>query len=398
MVFSGDGPSSPPVFSSGRPCMLYVHVPFCEKLCPYCSFNRVVYDAALCREYFGALKKELRLYRERGFDFQGMYVGGGTPTIMIDELTELLAEARAVFSVKKISVETNPNHLTDRNLEMLRKSGVNRLSVGIQSFDDGLLRAMDRREKYGSGSAIAARLREIAGVMDTLNADMIFNFPGQTEEILDRDIDALLGTGVDQVTYYPLMACSGVRRDMENKLGPVPGENEKAFYRKITARLIPPYRYSSAWCFSRKDDMTDEYIVEYEDYAGLGSGSIGYLSGTCYAGTFSIGQYIERVNRGEIPVMASRVFSQCEQARYDFLMKLFGLRLDLAGMRRKYGGKFDRHVMWMLLALRLAGAVCYDGKTGDYCLTEKGRYYWVIMMREFFTAVNNFREFCKQDT
>jgi len=397
LVFAGGGRQESPEFPANSPCMLYVHIPFCEKLCPYCSFNRVEYDEALCREYFGALKKELGLYRERGFDFQDMYVGGGTPTIMMDELADLLAAAKAGFSIRRISVETNPNHLTDGNLDILRKAGVNRLSVGVQSFDDGLLKAMDRYEKYGSGQAIAARLKEIAGVMDTLNADMIFNFPGQTAEMLDHDIDVLLGTGVDQVTCYPLMACSRVRHLMEDKLGPAGGGREKEFYRRITDRLVPPYHFSSAWCFSRKEGMIDEYIVEYEDYAGLGSGSIGYLSGTCYAGTFNIRQYIERVNRGEIPVTASRAFSMLEQADYGFLMKLFGLKLDPARMRGKYGAEFDRFIKPVLFAFQLCGAVRYDRKAGQYILTPRGRYYWVIMMREFFTAVNNFRDFCREN-
>jgi len=95
------------------------------------------------------------------------------------------------FSIREISVETNPNHLTQENVDILKKIGVNRLSVGVQSFDDGLLKAMGRYEKYGSGEVIAGRIAEISGQFDTLNADMIFNFPVQTEEILSRDLDIL---------------------------------------------------------------------------------------------------------------------------------------------------------------------------------------------------------------
>ena len=80
-----------------------------------------------------------------------------------------------------------------------KAAGVNRLSVGVQSFDDNLLKAMDRYEKYGSGASIASRLREIGGLFDTLNADMIFNFARQTPKSLNADIDRLLETGVDHV-------------------------------------------------------------------------------------------------------------------------------------------------------------------------------------------------------
>ena len=394
--FRGGAPPALPPARAGNPCLLYIHVPFCEQLCPYCSFNRVIFDRALCREYFGALRKELSLYRDRGFAFEGLYAGGGTPTVMIDELAATLGHAKSLYPIREISVETNPNHLTDGHLEVLKKAGVNRLSVGIQSFDDTLLKAMDRYEKYGSGASIAARLKEIGGMFDTLNADMIFNFAGQSAESLKADIDRLLETGVDQVTYYPLMVSSKTRERVQRALGPVPEDRERDFYRVITERLVPPYRFSSAWCFSRKEAMIDEYVVDYDDYAGLGSGSIGYLHGTCYANTFDIRGYIDRVNRGEIPLAASKVFSPGDQVRYDFLMKLFGLFLDIPSMRKKHGRPFDRHFSRLLIPFRIVDAVRYDYRKDWLYLTPRGRYYWVVMMREFFTAVNNFRDYCRQ--
>ncbi|MDI6615655.1 MAG: radical SAM protein, partial [Syntrophaceae bacterium] len=168
--------------------LLYLHIPFCESLCPYCSFNRVVLDEPLCRRYHEALRTEIRLYRDAGYTFSGIYVGGGTPTVLIDELERTLGVARECFDIREISVETNPNHLTPHNVDILKESGVNRLSVGVQSFDDGLLKAMGRYEKYGSGEVIAGKIAEMTGRFDTLNADMIFNFPVQTEEILKRDL------------------------------------------------------------------------------------------------------------------------------------------------------------------------------------------------------------------
>jgi coproporphyrinogen III oxidase-like Fe-S oxidoreductase len=255
---------------------------------------------------------------------------------------------------------------------------------------------MDRYEKYGSGASIAARVKEIGGFFDTLNADMIFNFARQTPESLNHDIDRLLETGVDQITYYPLMVSTKTRELVRRTLGPVSEDREREFYRIITKRLVPPYRFSSAWCFSRKEAMIDEYVVNYDDYAGLGSGSIGYLYGTCYANTFDIRGYIGQVNRGEIPLAASKEFTVGEQVRYDFLMKLFGLLLDLPSMRKKYGKEFDWHLGRMLLPFRIVDAVRYDHGKDRLYLTPRGRYYWVVMMREFFTAVNNFRDYCRE--
>jgi coproporphyrinogen III oxidase-like Fe-S oxidoreductase len=383
-----------PQVTQQKPRLLYLHIPFCEKLCPYCSFNRIVFDESLCRDYFRALRLELLLYQKRGFDFQGIYVGGGTPTVLIDELEETLALARATFRIREISVETNPNHLTDANIAALKRVGVNRLSVGIQSFDNGLLKAMDRFDKYGSGEAIRDRLKQVLGQFDTLNADMIFNFPSQSMDILNRDLDILMEIGMDQITYYPLMVSDSTREAVSKTLGRVDDRQEERFYHRIVERLVPAYRFSSAWCFSKKTAMIDEYIVDYDEYAGLGSGSIGYLNGTCYANTFNIRQYIAQVERGELPLMASRDFSLKDQIRYDFLMKLFGMKLDIPALLKKYGDPLFRHLWLHLVAFRLAGGLRYDPP--DYYLTPRGRYHWVIMMREFFISVNNFRDFCRE--
>ena len=86
MRFEGGGVPRVPPPGDTAPRLLYLHIPFCERLCPYCSFNRVVFEEELCRDYFRALRKELLLYRDLGYDFGGIYVGGGTPTVLIDEL------------------------------------------------------------------------------------------------------------------------------------------------------------------------------------------------------------------------------------------------------------------------------------------------------------------------
>ena len=388
----GSTPWIPPP-SVAKPRLLYLHVPFCERLCPYCSFNRIPFEQSSGRAYFAALRKEILLYKGRGYEFSGVYVGGGTPTVLIDELAEVLALAKDIFPIREISVETNPNHLTDYNVEVLANAGVNRLSVGVQSFDDGLLKKMERFDKYGSGKEVASKLAALAGRFHTLNADMIFNFPTQTLAMLERDLDVLVEIGIDQVTYYPLMVSDSTRKLVTATLGRVTYAAEEVFYRRILERLQPTYRFSSAWCFSKKESMIDEYIVDYDEYAGLGSGSIGFLSGVCYANTFDVPEYIRRVEAGEMPVMATRTFTIRDMMRYDFLMKLFGTRLDLSALRDKYGVNPMNYLWLAIAAFRLSGRIGY--KPPVLHLTGRGCYAWVVMMREFFIAVNNFRDFCR---
>ncbi len=375
------------------PRLLYVHVPFCEELCPYCSFNRVVFREEIARAYFDALRKEITMYAGLGYDFRAVYVGGGTPTVLIDELSKTLRLAKELFRIGEVSVETNPNHLTERNIALLKEMGVNRLSVGVQTFDDGLLKAMERFHKYGSGEEIARRLGETMGRFDTLNVDMIFNFPAQTMEMLERDLEVLTGLAVDQVTFYPLMVSTSTEKLMGKKLGRVDYDRGRDLYMRITHVLRRDYRPSTAWCFSRNVAMIDEYVVNYDEYAGLGSGSIGYLGGSVYANTFDIADYIERLTKGELPVAARKDCGTRERLLYDFLMKLFGTSLDLDELSKKHGVNAYLYLLPEISFFRLAGGLKKEGNT--IYLTAQGQYYWVIMMREFFIAVNNFRDHCR---
>lgn len=382
-----------PPRTGDTPTLLYMHVPFCEELCPYCSFNRVVFNEALSRVYYHALRKEILMYKKLGYDFKALYVGGGTPTVLIDELGETIHLIKENYNISEISVETNPNHLTDHNIERLKDMGVNRLSVGVQTFDDGILKAVERYNKYGSGQEIAERLKHTQGKFDTLNADMIFNFPMQTMEILEQDLSILIGLGVDQITYYPLMVSAYTQDLMSKKLGVVNYARGNQLYFKITEMLSAYYKASTAWCFSRNERMIDEYVVNYEEYAGLGSGSIGYLNGSAYANTFDIKAYIHEVDEGKLPLAAKKEFSIKERLRYDFLMKLFGLSLDLKQVSNKNGVNAYWYLLPEILFFRLAGGLKQSGKT--LYLTQKGQYYWVLMMREFFIGVNNFRDYCR---
>lgn len=396
LQFSPSASLSIPRKRDDNPTLLYLHVPFCQELCPYCSFHRILFEENLARDYFNALRKEILLYKNLGYDFNAIYVGGGTPTILIEELKQTLELIKESYKVSEISVETNPNHLTTSNLEILKNIGVNRLSVGVQSFDDRLLKAMERYHKYGSGKEIVKRLKQVQGNFNTLNIDMIFNFPSQTLKTLEKDLTTLIELGVDQVTYYPLMVSLATRDLVAKKLGIVNYQREKEFYLKITNMLSSLYRPSTAWCFSRSDAMIDEYVVNFEEYAGVGSGAIGYLEGSVYANTFDIGEYVKRVNQGSLPVAAKKDFSIKERARYDFLMKLFGLSLDLEKLSLKIGGNIYRYLWPEILLFRIAGGLRKQGSV--LSLTKKGQYYWVIMMREFFIGANNFRDYCRAKT
>ena len=375
----------------GRQYLLYVHIPFCESLCPFCSFHRVEYTVGKAAPYFVALREEIRHYKELGFEFSEVYLGGGTPTVNPEELAETIALIRSLFAIERISAETNPNHLDAARLEVLADCGISRLSVGVQSFDDDQLKNMQRYASYGSCEQIIEHLQGAAGIFQTLNIDMIFNLPMQTHESLARDLDIIRNRiGVDQVSFYPLMAAKETRRRIEREMGRVSPEREESFYNMIRTAMTEPFRPASAWCFSRGSDMIDEYIVDHEEYVGVGSGAFSYLNGKMYATTFSIPRYRDLIPRHGTGITRARELTRLEQHQYHFMTNLFGLSMSKAAARERFGDAYFRTLWKEFLVFRLLGALEEDGDLVR--LTDRGMYYWVVMMREFLTGVNRLRD------
>lgn len=385
---------TPVLTAPDLPLLLYVHIPFCEELCPYCSFFKVKFDDNLAIAYFDALEKEILGYSEKGFKFDEVYIGGGTPTVRPEHLGKVIKLITSLWKIREVSVETNPNHLQPLILKILKDSGVTRLSVGVQTFNDELLRKLKRLEKYGNGHSIQKHLREAAGMFDTLNVDMIFNFPDQTVEMLEKDISIIKDLEVDQATFYPLMSSSSVKNKMIHSLGNYGAGNEKEFYKRIAVNLSDGYERTSSWCFTRKGNMIDEYIVTRDYYIGVGAGSFSYLSVGMFATTFSISQYINMIDTSLSAITMRKLFSKKEKLQYSLLMSLFGGGMELKIMKRNYG-RFWFIYLWMELVFLFLSRAVTIGK-GSIKINEKGRYPMVALMRDFFTMVNNIREQCRR--
>jgi coproporphyrinogen III oxidase-like Fe-S oxidoreductase len=381
----------------GQEYMLYAHVPFCERLCPYCSFNRYPFSEDRAVPYFKNLRQEMRMLKDAGYDFASLYVGGGTPTIIVEELCETIDLARELFSLREVSSETNPNHLTPEIVEALAPR-VQRLSVGVQSFDDGLLKQMERYEKYGSGMQILERIVAMKDRFTSLNVDMIFNFPSQTEDMLIKDLACILESGATQVTFYPLMASPSVARSLAQTVGHVDYRREEQYYRLICDALTggtePRYTFGSAWTFNALKGgsaMIDEYIVDYEEYPAIGSGGLSYLDGSLYVNTFSVRDYNEAIEAGRMSLMGRTPFSTWDRMRYRFMMQLFGLHLDKRQWRRDFGCSVVRGLPAEYAFFKAVGAIAYEDDD-KILLTPKGRYLMVALMREFFIGVNGVRD------
>ena len=164
----------------------------------------------------------------------------------------------------------------------------------------------------------------------------------------------------------------------------------RQFYETILARLQPEFAPSSAWCFTRRGQGSDEYIVEADYYVGAGSGAFSYLDGTLYATTFSLDSYERRIADGWTGIVGQNRLSLGDQMRYRLLVKMFGLRLDREWALQRHGPRFFRRVWAELRTLEWLGAARRDAC--GWQLTERGMYCLMLMMSAFFESVNAYRD------
>jgi menaquinone C8-methyltransferase len=383
-----DAVLNPQTLITNKGISLYVHIPFCRRLCPFCCFNRYLFKEDAARRYFDDLKKELEMYRRRGFEFSSIYFGGGTPTVLMDELGDFIKTLRSSFKVKEISLETTPRELTPQNIDLLRQYGVRRLSIGVQSFDDKVLKSMGREN--GPLEEVKSRLLAVEGKFDTVNVDFVFNFPGETVEQFAADVAAFKEMKIGQATFYPLMASPHKKDAMERRFNEVDNSRERQFYNIIMKELYHgDYAASTAWCFSRGKQMIDEYIIESDDYIGIGAGSVSMAGGNFYVNSFSLDRYHELISQEHFPVVGWRKLTEKENLRYYLLTKLFGMKIDTKEFQRRFGANMANKLWLETAFFKIAGII--DGKD-ILRVTEKGMYPVSVMMRDFFASLNTLRE------
>lgn len=397
---STNAPGTLPAPNPGHAYLLYVHIPFCDALCPYCSFTRFPFREDAARRYFQALHRELAMIRDLGYQPPAAYIGGGTPTILMDELEHTIDYMRELFpSIREVSCETNPPHLDRTRLERL-SAMVQRLSVGVQSFDNTLLKRMDRYGKYGSAEQIVERIQNTHDMFGTFNVDMIFNFPGQTEEMVLRDIETFRTTGANQITYYPLMTSPGSERLMETCFhGKVDPAREQRLYHAIfdamtadTAAGGAGFHASDVYTFAQdKQAMIDEYVVDYGEYVAAGCGGYSFLGDQIFANDSSLAGYCRRVGEHATSVTARIDMGPANEKRYRMGRELFGLRLDNRAWKRDFG-RYIQYDLPMEYGYLAANGAFATNNADELTLTRKGRYLVLAMMRQVFIGMNTERD------
>ena len=266
---------------------VYVHIPFCEKKCGYCDFNVYSgYKSESQAQYVDALCEEIRK-RADGQEILTIFIGGGTPTLLpAESLGRILGELRAGFAVPEgieITVEANPNDATPELLSALREFGVNRLSFGVQTFDDGLLKQIDRVHSARQAEDALQMARE-AG-FENLSLDLMFGLPRQTLADWEATLEKALSLNVPHLSMYGLMVEEGTAFWARRERGKLPlpeHDTEAAMFghaqkRAEAAGLI---RYElSNYARPGFESRHNSLYWRNDPYFGFGAGAWSYLDG-----------------------------------------------------------------------------------------------------------------------
>ena len=362
---------------------LYIHIPFCKSLCPYCPYNRVLYDAALVAPYVQAMHDEIEIYSRLLGDIEigSIYIGGGTPTTLVDELESIIEHARQRFGqIGTVAVETTPDDLDENTLTTLKSLGVSLLSIGVQSFDDRYLKLIGRR--YRSSILPEALANAAASGFDTVNLDLMFAFPGQSTDEALADLDEALASGADQVTLYPLFTFpySAVGKLLHAPHVRFPGlKTRRRMYRALhdTARARALTRIS-VWGF-KKENVPRFSSVTRGAYIGIGAGAGTCLPGLFYFNTFSVPEYIRCSSRHELPVALQMNMTPSMEHFYWLYWRLYETRVPKDEFECFFA--HDARVRWLLqLALQLH---LLQDQEHDYVLSERGSF-WIHLLQNAY--------------
>ena len=357
---------------------LYVHLPFCAARCGYCDFVTVVGRGGRHADYVDALLTELE--RERlllADELETVFLGGGTPTFTEPRALRRLLEALPACG--ELTVEANPETVTPKLAELLRAGGVNRVSLGAQSFQPHLLDVLERRASPAALRRAFYHLRDVN--FDNISLDLIYRIPGQSTADLERDIDEALTLDAEHLSWYELEAKPGTRfTHAHGKELLRQADAMEGYYERIVGRLIGAgYRWyeTANFCLGPERgggrDLRSRHNLAYwlgRDYLGVGIGAVSTVGARRWRDTPRLGVYLDALAGGQAPPRELEELSASVKREERVML---GLRLDEGLPFAEAHGLLDEAALKRLIEADLVRLTPANGVPETLVLTGRGR-------------------------
>jgi oxygen-independent coproporphyrinogen-3 oxidase len=367
---------------------LYLHIPFCKQICPYCPYNKEIYHPEVAKMYTQAVKKEIDFYSGLFGDkpVTSFYIGGGTPTTMLhDGLGNILEHIFKNFNMQcDTHMESHPNDLSPENLDTIRSLNVKNLSIGIEALQDKYLKILDR--PYNTKEVKAAIERAGNKGFACLNVDFIFALPNQTYSELEQAGRDLVEMGIDQVAAYPLFYFpytkmgESVKQSNYNVMNIIKRRKmlhilEEIFYDE-------KYERTSVWAFT-KEGVPKYCSVTVPLYVGLGASGGSYLRDIFYLNTFNVAEYIKRLEDGRMPIALSLDLSESMQMAWWLYWRVYETRFKRNDFRKRFEKDFNEVWGKYIKLFSLFGLIKKDDGN-EVILSDRGTF-WLHALEDLFS-------------
>lgn len=367
---------------------IYLHIPFCKQICPYCPYNKEIYSSDVAEVYASAVKKEIDIYSSLlgGKPVTSFYIGGGTPTTMLHSgLGVILDHIYKKLNMQcDIHMESHPNDLSPDNLNIIVALNVANLSVGVESLQDKYLKILNR--PYSAAEVKTVIERAVNKGFKCFNVDFIFALPGQTYIELEQAANELVEMNIDQVAAYPLFYFpftkirESLRQSNYNILNIIKRKKmlrilENIFYGR-------KYERTSVWAFT-KEGVPKYCSVTVPLYIGLGAGGGSYLRDIFYLNTFNVNEYLKSIGEGRIPIALSLDLSENMQMAWWFYWRVYETRFKRSDFKGRFGKDFNEVYGKYIRIFSLWGLIKKDDGN-EVVLSDKG-IFWLHALEDMFS-------------
>lgn len=349
---------------------LYVHIPFCEKICSFCPYCKVVYSKETCDAYIDALLQEIHMV---GSQYEGkkqvtsLYFGGGTPAFAVDRLGEIIGAIEEHFIITEgIGLELHPRNVNVEMLTELKTAGITKISIGIQSFQEKYQSILGR--DVVDMEQMAAALEQVE--FETVSMDFIFALPNQTYLDLKKDIDLAFSHGANHVAIYPFIDftfTSSKVKVMEKK------EKRKLLDAITKYCMEQGYHRSSIWTFSSEKQAKYSSMTR-DNFLGFGCSATTLLKDQFKINTFSVEEYCKRIKEKKLPTSLTIRFTKRQRMIYYLFWTAYSTRVDSRDFEKFFGIPLQKMYGFELWLAKLLGFV--EETNGIYEMTLKGAFYY----------------------
>ena len=349
---------------------LYVHIPFCKSICNFCPYCKEYYSKEKCDRYINYLIKEIHFVGSQisgKKEVTSLYFGGGTPALAVDRIKEIIDAINEYFIITEgIGLELHPDNVNPQTLKALKKAGVTKISIGIQSFSSKYQYILGRKQI--DVKAMSEALKAVP--FETVSMDFIFVLPDQTFEDLKADADKAFEAGANHIAIYPFIDFTFTKSPVKA----MPKKQKRLLLDRITEYFYSKgYTRSSIWTFSNTPDAKYSSMTR-ENFIGFGTSATTLLKKQFKINTFNVDSYCRRIESGKPATSLTIRFTKRQRMIYWLFWTAYSTKVRQQDFEKFFGVSLKKMYRLEIWLSKKAGFVTENN--GEYQMTLKGAFYY----------------------